>query len=89
MRRFLRWHFGGDKALGLGGGRATKEDEIDLSVGLVLNKKVGDSVAKGEKLAVIHAKSRSDALAAAEQLKNCYVFSETPVERSRFIKKIL
>ena len=76
-------------SLGLGGGRATKEDEIDLSVGLVLNKKVGDSVAKGEKLAVIHAKSRSDALAAAEQLKNCYVFSETPVERSRFIKKIL
>lgn len=76
-------------SLGLGGGRATKEDEIDLSVGLVLNKKVGDKVEKGEKLAVIHAKTRPDALAAAEQLKNCYAFSQSPVERSRFIKKIL
>ena len=32
----------------LGGGRETKESEIDLSVGLVLHKKVGDQVIKGE-----------------------------------------
>ena len=39
----------------LGGGRETKESEIDLSVGLVLCKKVGDYVEAGEPLAVIHA----------------------------------
>ncbi|MEE5756365.1 pyrimidine-nucleoside phosphorylase, partial [Streptococcus pneumoniae] len=33
----------------------TKEDEIDLSVGLVLHKKVGDSVNKGEALLTIHS----------------------------------
>ena len=32
----------------LGAGRATKEDEIDLAVGLMLHKKVGDAVKKGE-----------------------------------------
>ena len=39
----------------LGAGRQTKEDTIDLSVGIVLNKKVGDSVTKGESLLTIHA----------------------------------
>ncbi|MDE5598844.1 MAG: pyrimidine-nucleoside phosphorylase, partial [Lachnospiraceae bacterium] len=39
----------------LGGGRETKISEIDLSVGLILHKKVGDYVKKGESLATIHA----------------------------------
>ena len=39
----------------LGAGRQTKEDEIDLSVGIVLHKKVGDSVNKGEALLTIHS----------------------------------
>lgn len=39
----------------LGAGRATKESEIDLAVGLVLHKKVGDKVAKGEPLLTIHS----------------------------------
>ncbi len=38
----------------LGAGRKTKDDEIDLSVGLVLNKKVGDTVKEGESLLTIH-----------------------------------
>jgi pyrimidine-nucleoside phosphorylase len=42
----------------LGGGRATKDSVIDLSVGLVLHKKVGDRVDKGDSLATIHASSR-------------------------------
>lgn len=39
----------------LGAGRATKEDIIDPAVGIVLRKKVGDKVAKGESLLTIHA----------------------------------
>ena len=38
----------------LGGGRETKESEIDLSVGLVLHKKIGDAVKKGEVLATMY-----------------------------------
>ena len=47
----------GTAAMLLGAGRATKESEIDLAVGIILNKKVGDRVEKGESLATIHANS--------------------------------
>lgn len=39
----------------LGAGRATKEDEIDLAVGIMLRKKVGDKVEKGEPLVTLYA----------------------------------
>lgn len=45
----------GVAAMILGAGRKTKDDVIDPSVGIVLNKKIGDYVAKGETLAYIHA----------------------------------
>ncbi|WP_458121559.1 pyrimidine-nucleoside phosphorylase [Paenibacillus sp. Z6-24] len=45
----------GTAAMLLGAGRATKESEIDLAVGLMLNKKVGDSVKVGESLVTIHS----------------------------------
>ena len=73
----------------LGGGRATKDSEIDLSVGLVLHKKVGDSVEAGESLATIHASSQEKAAEAAELLRSCYSFSPDPVQRSPFIKDII
>ncbi|OFK07531.1 pyrimidine-nucleoside phosphorylase [Staphylococcus sp. HMSC065E07] len=39
----------------LGAGRQTKEDTIDLGVGIVLNKKVGDTVKEGEPLLTIYS----------------------------------
>ncbi|MBR3120723.1 pyrimidine-nucleoside phosphorylase [Oceanobacillus profundus] len=45
----------GTAAMMLGAGRATKESEIDLSVGIVLHKKIGDSVTEGESLLTIHS----------------------------------
>ncbi|HDY9430141.1 TPA: pyrimidine-nucleoside phosphorylase [Staphylococcus argenteus] len=39
----------------LGAGRLTKEDDIDLAVGIVLNKKIGDKVEAGESLLTIHS----------------------------------
>jgi len=47
----------GVAAMWLGAGRATKESEIDLAVGLMLNKKVGEAVEAGESLVTIHANS--------------------------------
>ncbi len=73
----------------LGGGRATKDSVIDLSVGLVLKKKVGDRVEAGESLATIHAQSLSAAQKAAEMLKSCYSIAPEPVEKPPFIKGIV
>ncbi len=49
----------GTAAMLLGAGRATKESEIDLAVGLFLNKKIGDSVKKGESLVTIHSRQEN------------------------------
>ncbi len=43
----------------LGAGRATKESKIDLAVGIVLNKKRGDKVEKGDTIAYIHSNNES------------------------------
>ena len=73
----------------LGGGRATKESSIDLSVGVVLHKKVGDAVHSGESLATIHAASEEKAREAAQMLLGCFDFSSEPVTRPAFIKQII
>jgi pyrimidine-nucleoside phosphorylase len=45
----------GTAAMLLGAGRATKESVIDLAVGLILRKKIGDTVKKGESLVTIYS----------------------------------
>jgi len=73
----------------LGGGRETKESEIDLSVGLVLHKKVGDYVEAGELLAEIHANDAGKAeTAKARYLAACTISQEKTVKQP-LIKDIL
>ena len=73
----------------LGGGRETKDSVIDLSVGVLLLRKVGDRVEVGESLAVIHAADEAAALRAAEELAGAYsIVPEKPV-RPPFIRDIV
>lgn len=73
----------------LGGGRETKESEIDLAVGIVLTKKVSDYVEKGETIAYIHANDAEKLKAAKERFLQAYTFSEAAPEKSVMIKHIL
>ena len=73
----------------LGGGRETKESVIDLSVGLVLHKKVGDAVRTGEALATIYANDRNKLNAAKERFMQAYHFADGPVEEASLIKGIV
>ena len=73
----------------LGGGRVTMESVIDLSVGVVLKKKVGDHVDEGDSLGTIHAASETAAAEAAEKLRECYTITGEKVRRTRFIKGIV
>lgn len=52
----------------LGAGRETLEDEIDLTAGLVLNKKVGDSVQEGELIATLHTNKSDEELAEVQDI---------------------
>lgn len=66
----------------LGGGRETKESVIDLSVGLLLSRKIGDYVHAGEPLAVIHANDERKLAAAEERFLQAYDFvQEKPVKK--------
>ena len=60
----------------LGGGRETKESEIDLSVGLILHKKKGDFVKKGESLATIYANDKDKSETAKKRFLAAYSFAE-------------
>mgnify|MGYP004514269125 FL=1 len=73
----------------LGGGRATKESSIDLAVGVVLHKKLGERVEIGESLGTVHANDADKAQQAAELLRGCFTLSAEPVERPAFIKGIV
>ena len=73
----------------LGGGRETKESEIDLSVGIVLQKKVGDHVDENDTLAVIHANDEGKLKEAEKRyLAACAITPEAPA-KTPFIKEII
>ncbi|MBA3927561.1 pyrimidine-nucleoside phosphorylase [Listeria rustica] len=63
----------GIAAMLLGAGRATKEDEIDLAVGIMLRKKVGDKVAAGEPLVTIYANKEDVKVVEAKIYENIRV----------------
>lgn len=73
----------------LGGGRETKESEIDLTVGIVLMKKRGDCVREGEPLAVIHANDEEKFSAAAERLRKAYLITDERPAQVNLIKNII
>ncbi len=62
----------------LGGGREKKEDSIDPAVGLVLRKKVGERVARGEQLCTIHYNSEARVAAARQMIEASYQISDQP-----------
>ncbi|ESU73231.1 pyrimidine-nucleoside phosphorylase [Geobacillus thermopakistaniensis] len=74
----------GTAAMWLGAGRAKKEDVIDLAVGIVLHKKIGDRVQKGEALATIHS-NRPDVLDVKEKIEGAVRLSPQPVARPPLI----
>lgn len=73
----------------LGGGRETKESTIDLSVGLILHKKVGDKVEKGESLATIYANDEGKCEQATERFLAAYTITNVKKETEPLIKKVI
>ncbi len=76
-------------SLVLGGGRLTKESEIDLSVGILLHKKRGDMVRSQDALATIYANDMEKAKEAYGRIVRAYEISREPVEEVSMVKGVI
>lgn len=68
----------GMTSLILGGGRETKESVIDLSVGMIIERKIGDYVKVGDPLATLYANDADKLKAAKERFLGAYSIGEKP-----------
>lgn len=75
-------------AMMLGAGRRKKEDSIDYAAGITLKKKMGDFVAKGDVLCVLHC-NISETKEAEDVVKAAYVFGENAPEKIDYIYDIV
>lgn len=79
----------GTAALILGAGRNTKEDVIDFSAGIILNKKTGDFVKKGELIATLYTNKKESFLESEKRLKSStIILPEKPAYRPIILGKV-
>ena len=74
----------GIAAMKLGAGRETMEQKIDMSAGIVLNKKVGDKVSKGETLAIAHT-NKENVEDVLKEIHDAFEYNDAPIERGNII----
>lgn len=74
----------------LGAGRITKTDIIDFDAGIIIAKKTGDKVCKGDILCTLYTNNEQSLKAAVDMYKSALSFSDTPVDKPLMIfKKII
>ena len=78
----------GVAAMKLGAGRETKEDEIDPDVGIVLNKKVGDKVSKGDTLAILY-NNKDNIESIIKEVNGAFIITNEVVEKKSIIFEII
>lgn len=76
-------------AMELGAGRATKESKIDLAVGIVLNKKRGDKVSKGDILAYVYANDEAKGNKAVNDINANYEITNDYKEDKKLIYDVV
>ncbi len=79
----------GKISVDLGAGRLRKEDSIDKSVGIVLNKKIADKVNTGDILGFVYANNKQRGETAVEELLNAYEIVKEPVKKEEIILGII
>jgi pyrimidine-nucleoside phosphorylase len=79
----------GIAALELGAGRRSKGEDIDHSVGLVLLKKRGDRVERGEPIAEVHARDEASAEDAARRVGDAFELGDEAPEASSVVLDVI
>lgn len=72
----------------LGGGRMTKEEDIDLSVGIVLRKKCGDYVKEGDILAQVHSRE-ANPQEIIQSIKEAYTIQKENMQKEPVVYRII
>lgn len=78
----------GEAAMHLGAGRATKDDVIDMSAGILLNKKVGDYVKLNEELLTYYT-DIDNVNEIENELLNAFEFSDKEITNIKIIHKVI
>ena len=79
----------GSASVVLGAGRATKDDAIDYTAGIILHKKTGDKVQKGELIAELFTDEESSLVSAETMFMSGLTFSEKKTERAELIYRVV
>lgn len=79
----------GRAALALGAGRVRKEDNIDYTCGIVLEKKIGDKVEVGDTIAYIHSNKEEVIEEVKEKIEEAYKISSNKPEEYKHILNII
>ena len=79
----------GISAVILGAGREKKEDTIDMSAGIILNKKTGDKVTKGDTIATLYSCNKNSFEGAKKQFLDALEFSENEPIKEPLIYKVI
>lgn len=80
----------GKSSVMLGAGRNKKEDKIDFSAGIAMNKKTGDNVEKGDVLATLYSSTVNDFSSAESYYLSALEFSEMKIKTQPLvIKRVL
>lgn len=79
----------GSSSVVLGAGRATKDDAIDYTAGIILHKKTGDKVQKGELIAELFTDEESKLSSAQAMFMSGLTFSDEPTERAELIYRVV
>ena len=75
----------GVSAMILGAGRETKDDELDLAAGIILNNKVGDYVNEGDILATMYLNKEEKLESAKERFIGAYSIVDEKVEPKKLV----
>lgn len=73
----------------LGAGRIKKEDKIDMSAGIIVNKKVGDYIKKEDIVAKLYSNSKEKIEEAREMIKQAITITDKKVEKEKMILGII
>ena len=79
----------GKAAMIIGAGRAKKEDEIDHAAGINIFKKVGEKIAKNEKIAEIYYNNDENVEESKNMILEAFVLTEEKVEKQKAVLKII